>query len=149
MSWIWLPEKEYPKHQRTKFDAISDQSTDTYVVAEFKKEYAFGKEISSVEMCFSADTEVQLFCNDRLIATGPAVVGGSPLYSLPKALTGLTIVEAGYKKVKLNPTLLGLETARVEIPTPYGMILCDMKQGQTPQVTVPEGIVLEMEAWAQ
>ena len=76
MSWIWLPEKEYPKHQRTKFDAISDQSTDTYVVAEFKKDYAFGKEISSVEMCFSADTEIQLFCNDRLIATGPAVVGG-------------------------------------------------------------------------
>ncbi len=75
--------------------------------------------------------------------------GGSPLYSLPKALTGLTIVEAGYKKVKLNPTLLGLENASVEIPTPYGMIVCDMKQGQKPQVTVPKGIILEMEDWAQ
>ena len=69
--------------------------------------------------------------------------GGTPLYSLPKALTGITIEEAGYKKIKMNPSLLGLEWARVEIPTPYGMIICAIKKGCEPQITVPSDIVLE------
>ena len=69
--------------------------------------------------------------------------GGSPLCSLPKALTGISIVEAGYKKIKMKPSLLGLKRARVEIPTPYGMILCEMEQGCKPKITLPEGIVLE------
>ena len=69
--------------------------------------------------------------------------GGSPLYSLPKALTGLSIEEAGYKKIKLKPSLLGLKWARVEIPTPHGMIICEMKQGCKPKITVPDGVALE------
>lgn len=69
--------------------------------------------------------------------------GGTPLYSLPKALTGISVEEAGYKRIKLNPSLLGLKWARVEIPTPYGMIVCDMKQGCKPRITVPDKIILE------
>ena len=68
--------------------------------------------------------------------------GGSPLYSLPKALTGLSIEEAGYKKIKLQPSLLGLKWVKVEIPTPYGMIMCEMKQGCKPKITVPDEIIL-------
>jgi len=69
--------------------------------------------------------------------------GGTPLYSLPKALMGVSVIEAGYKKVRLEPSLLGLNYARVEIPTPFGMIICEQKQGAEPVITVPEGIILE------
>ena len=75
-TWIWLPKAFYPNDQITKFDALSDKSNDTYVVAEFKKVYTFDKPISSVLVRFSADTEIQLFCNDSIIATGPSAVGG-------------------------------------------------------------------------
>ncbi len=68
--------------------------------------------------------------------------GGSPLYSLPKALTGISIEEAGYKKIKFNPSLLGYRRAKVEIPTPYGMIVCDMRQGEDDIITVPKEIVV-------
>jgi len=66
--------------------------------------------------------------------------GGTPLYALPKALAGLEIVEAGYKKIRLNPSLLGLENAHVEIPTPFGDIVIDMKKGEDVAITLPEGI---------
>jgi len=69
--------------------------------------------------------------------------GGTPLYSLPKALTGLSIQEAGYKKIKLSLSSLGFKWSKVEIPTPYGMIICEQKEGCKPQITVPEGIVVE------
>ena len=67
------------------------------------------------------------------------------MYSLPKALTGLSIEDAGYKRIKLKPSLLGLKMARVEIPTPYGMIICEMEQGCNPKITIPDKIVLETE----
>jgi hypothetical protein len=68
--------------------------------------------------------------------------GGTPLYSLPKALTGIEVVEAGYKQIRLKPSLLGLKQARVEIPTPKGMIICETEQGSEPKITVPDGIAL-------
>ena len=75
-TWIWLPKTLYPNNQITKFDALSDNSNETYVVAEFKKEYSFDKPINRVSVQFSADTEVQLFCNGDFLATGPCSVGG-------------------------------------------------------------------------
>ena len=59
-TWIWLPEKTYPNNQITKYDALSDNSNESYVVAEFKKEYSFEQSITRVSVRFSADTEVQL-----------------------------------------------------------------------------------------
>ncbi|MBO5212653.1 MAG: hypothetical protein J6B60_03845 [Clostridia bacterium] len=70
--------------------------------------------------------------------------GGTPLYSLPKALLGLEIIEAGYKKIKLSPSLLGLSYARVELPTPYGDILCEMHKGKKPNITVPKEITVDV-----
>ena len=35
--------------------------------------------------------------------------GGTPLYSLPKALLGFEMIKPGFAEVKLEPTLLGLE----------------------------------------
>ncbi|MBR5554192.1 MAG: hypothetical protein IKV98_10160 [Clostridia bacterium] len=54
--------------------------------------------------------------------------GGTPLYSLPKALIGFEILEPGMKKVKISPCSLGFENARVEIPTTYGNIVCEVKK---------------------
>jgi hypothetical protein len=66
--------------------------------------------------------------------------GGTPLYSLPKALTGVEITEVGYRAVTLSPSLLGLEWASVEIPTPYGNITVKQKAGEEPRVEAPAEI---------
>lgn len=66
--------------------------------------------------------------------------GGSPLYSIPKALLGFEMVEAGFKKIKLQPHLLGLDEAWIEMLTPYGKITCYQKQGEEPDIKIPEAI---------
>ncbi|MBE5765784.1 MAG: hypothetical protein E7335_01220 [Clostridiales bacterium] len=71
--------------------------------------------------------------------------GGTPAYAIPKALSGIEILEPGYKKIRLNPSLMGLETADVQIPTPYGMITLSMREGEENVISVPEEIVLETE----
>lgn len=68
--------------------------------------------------------------------------GGTPLYALPQALSGLEILEPGYQRIRLSPSLLGLEWAKVQIPTPHGMIEISMKAGTKPEITVPDGILL-------
>lgn len=68
--------------------------------------------------------------------------GGSPAYALPQALSGLEIVEPGYKKIRLAPNLLGFEYADVQIPTPMGMIWLHMKAGEETQIELPEGVTL-------
>lgn len=69
--------------------------------------------------------------------------GGTPVYALPLALTGLEIIGPGYRRVRLSPSLLGLEQAQVQIPTPYGMIEVFMIKGEKYKISVPEGILLE------
>jgi hypothetical protein len=66
--------------------------------------------------------------------------GGTPLYSLPKALLGLEILEPAYRKIRLRPSLLGLKKAHVEIPTPGGMLTGDFEEGQEPVISVPAGV---------
>ena len=68
--------------------------------------------------------------------------GGTPLYSLPKALFGLEILEPAYKAIRLDPSLLGLESAHIEVPTPQGVIVCDLAEGKEPVITLPEGVTL-------
>ena len=66
--------------------------------------------------------------------------GGTPLYSVPQALTGLEIIEPGYKKIRLSPSLIGLHNAVVEIPTPYGMITVSQQKGREAKVEIPAEI---------
>ncbi len=66
--------------------------------------------------------------------------GGTPLYSLPKALSGLEILAPGMKKIRLSPNLLGLEYATVALLTPYGKVICKMESGKTPKITYPDAI---------
>ena len=69
--------------------------------------------------------------------------GGTPRYALPMALSGLEILEPGYHRIRLRPTLLGLAHANVEIPTPHGVIRIEMQEGAGPIVTIPDGIIVE------
>lgn len=68
--------------------------------------------------------------------------GGTPAYALPLALSGLEIVEPGMGRIHLNPSLLGLEFAHVQIPTPFGMVEIHMEDNREPRITLPEGIEL-------
>ena len=69
--------------------------------------------------------------------------GGTPAYSLPKALMGFEMLEENFGKVKLSPSLIGLKEAAAEMPTPYGMLRCIQKEGEKPVLIIPEGLNLE------
>ena len=70
--------------------------------------------------------------------------GGSPLYSLPKALLGLDINKPGLSEITLTPSLLGLKNAKVELLTQYGMIVCNLEENCKPQVTHPEEVIVHI-----
>ena len=68
--------------------------------------------------------------------------GGTPLWSLPKALIGFEPIKPGFEEISLSPSLLGLESARVELPTPYGDITVEMKAGSEPVITSPKEVTI-------
>lgn len=45
-------------------------------------------------------------------------------------------------KIRLNLSLLGLEFADVQIPTPYGMAEVKLRAGQPPEIDIPAGVEL-------
>lgn len=65
--------------------------------------------------------------------------GASPTYQLPSKMSGIEIIEPGMKKIRVNPNLFGLEWAKMKIPTPYGTIDIEFKDGE-PIVNVPQEI---------
>lgn len=69
--------------------------------------------------------------------------GGTPAYHLPLALTGLQIIEPGFRKITLSPRLWGLQYADVSFPTPYGQIRITQREGEEVQITVPDEICWE------
>jgi len=68
--------------------------------------------------------------------------GGTPTYQLPARLLGLRMLEPGWKKIAVRPSLFGLARAAFTIPTPYGMISCRMEEGKAPEVNVPQEIAV-------
>ncbi|MBR2444704.1 MAG: hypothetical protein IKB27_04825 [Clostridia bacterium] len=66
--------------------------------------------------------------------------GATPAYILKKALSGLEILEPGYKRVRLRPQLFGLELAKTEISTPYGKIEICQKKGEGVSIKAPKEI---------
>lgn len=71
--------------------------------------------------------------------------GGSPTYQLPARLFGVEMIEPGWKKIKINPCLYGLDFAEISIPTPFGMLTCIM-DGKKTELHVPQEIeILETE----
>ncbi len=47
---------------------------------------------------------------------------------------------SGDKEISLSPRLLGLGFAEASMPTPYGNIYCNLRQGHAPVITVPPEI---------
>ncbi|MBR5426953.1 MAG: hypothetical protein IK118_01285 [Clostridia bacterium] len=70
---------------------------------------------------------------------------GTPAYALPLAISGLKMIEPGFRKISLSPSSLGLESASAEIPTPYGMIRVSVKKDGASEIDVPEGIDISNE----
>ena len=66
--------------------------------------------------------------------------GGTPLYSLPRAVMGIEIIEAGMKKLYISPSAIGLESVHAELPTPYGDVICEIKAGEKPVIICPKEI---------
>ena len=75
-NWIWLPASEYPNNQNTVYSSFFKKNANNYTVAEFAKNYVFPTKIQRADLRFSGDTVFQLFCNNQIVATGPACVGG-------------------------------------------------------------------------
>ncbi len=70
--------------------------------------------------------------------------GGTPLYSLPKAVLGIEIIEPKMKKIRLSPDLLGLSYVNIELLTPYGKITYKQSEGTAPILTYPPQIKITL-----
>ena len=71
------------------------------------------------------------------------VWAGTPTFQLPFGFSGIEILECGFKRIKINPCLCGLDRAHISIPTPYGNITVDMEKNCEPRIFVPEKINTE------
>jgi hypothetical protein len=54
--------------------------------------------------------------------------GGTPLYSLPKALAGFEVLKPGLEKYRVKPSLLGLDSATVRIPLKGEVLTIELKK---------------------
>ncbi len=71
---------------------------------------------------------------------------GTPAYALPLAVTGLKMIEPGFRKISLSPSSLGLDFAKVEIPTPYGNITVTAYKNGAPKIEAPKEINVVLES---
>lgn len=68
--------------------------------------------------------------------------GGTPLYSVPKAIMGLEIKEPGMKTIEISPSLLGLDYAKTQLVTAYGNVTVELEKGKNPVIDCPKEINL-------
>lgn len=71
--------------------------------------------------------------------------GGTPAYILKKAISGFEIIEPAYKKIRLKPSLFGLDFASLNISTPYGNIDITLHKNQKPNIVAPSQIEIVLE----
>ena len=74
--WIWLPSDKYTNQPHNIFSALDNDKECEFIVAEFMKEYELPSKVASASLRFSGDCTFQLYCNNKIVATGPACVGG-------------------------------------------------------------------------
>ncbi|MBO5360049.1 MAG: hypothetical protein J6B25_04310 [Clostridia bacterium] len=111
-NWIWLPTDKYPDRQTCCYSDLESDKSGLFTVAEFKRNYSFGKKIKSAKLRFSADTALQLYVNGEICATGPASPGGdflsndkprSNFYSSEKVIEPDTDVIGFFARVRMKP----------------------------------------------
>lgn len=66
--------------------------------------------------------------------------GATPSYQLPSKISGLEILEPGFKSISLSPCLFGLDFAEISIPTPFGDIYISISDET--RIKIPDGIKL-------
>ena len=74
--WIWLPTDKHGNEPHHIYSALDNDKKSEFIVAEFLKDYEFSSKVVSASLRFSGDCTFQLFCNNEIVATGPACVGG-------------------------------------------------------------------------
>lgn len=67
--------------------------------------------------------------------------GGTPAYILKRAISGIEIIEPGYKKIKLSLDSLGLDKIEMTLPTPYGEIEIKI-DGSKKEIKAPKEITI-------
>ena len=70
--------------------------------------------------------------------------GGTPLWSLPKAILGLSIDKPAFQEITLRPSLLGLNRANIELLTPYGEVTVALEKGKPVKINAPNGIKINL-----
>ncbi len=107
--WIWLPENSYPQCQTTPPERSVENYKRNYRVCEFKKEVCYNKKIDRIELRFSGDTSVALYCGKNFVGRAPASSGGDFLVpQLPHSVyyaTKVTLASDDYPEFsqgKLN-----------------------------------------------
>lgn len=80
MSWIWLDENKYSGYLRSypNVNGMPEEEREkyNYCVADFRKEYSFGKKIKKAVLTVSGDCVFRLFVNGEFIGIGPVSSGG-------------------------------------------------------------------------
>ena len=67
---------------------------------------------------------------------------GGPAAVLSQMLSGIEIIEPGFKKIRIKPNCANLEYFNLTVPVPQGVIRISMKKGEPPRIELPRGITL-------
>ena len=98
--------------------------------------------IPMVEACGKGLAEGWIQPCDGYIFDHSHAWGGCPRYWLPRALIGLEILEPGFKTIRLIPRLKMPGLSTVTVPTPYGLLTCEVEAGKIKRITSPEEITI-------
>lgn len=109
-------------------------------------ENAFGIDEMPVEGKRDVHGDCGKFCYEGLRKSLCHGWASGPTAFLSEKVLGVMPVEAGYRRVKINPDLGNLKWAKGTIPTPFGIISAEhhVENGKiVSKIDVPEGVSIE------
>ena len=102
----------------------------------------FSRWIPMVEACSKGLAEGWISPCDGYIFDHSHAWGGCPRYWLPRSLIGLEILEPGFRTIRLSPRLKKVANASVSIPTPHGLLSCEVHAGEIKITASPKEITI-------
>jgi hypothetical protein len=69
---------------------------------------------------------------------------GGPAALLLRMLSGIEILEPGFKKIRVKPDCAGMDYFRCAVPAPQGVIRISLEKGGSPKIELPRGIALSL-----
>ena len=100
----------------------------------------FRRWIPVVEECGKGLAEGWIKPCDDYIFDHSHAWGGCPRYWLPRALIGLDIHENGFRTISLRPRIPEIAHAEIAVPTPYGLLKCEVESGEIRASDIPPQI---------